>query len=225
MTTASRGVPGWVTATVLVAAIFYAGARLQRDFWDFEVYRTAAIRALHAEPLYRPDDGHYQYKYWPAFALASAPFALLPVEVGKPVWFALSIFILVLLLRRAVTDLPDRRLRERTLLILTSVLVGKFVVIELVNGQTNVLLGFLMVSAVGAARAGRWHWAGALVALSTFVKPYALILLPWLVVSGGAAGVSGFALVLAAGLALPALRYGWSGNVDLVPDGHRDDRT
>ena len=42
---------------------------------DFEVYRTAAARALDAEPLYRADDGHYQFKYLPAFALAMAPFA------------------------------------------------------------------------------------------------------------------------------------------------------
>ena len=41
---------------------------------DFEVYRTAAGRALDAENLYRPIDGHYQFKYLPAFALAMAPF-------------------------------------------------------------------------------------------------------------------------------------------------------
>ena len=38
---------------------------------DFEVYWTAANRALDAQPLYQPADGHYQFKYLPAFAFLS----------------------------------------------------------------------------------------------------------------------------------------------------------
>ncbi len=153
--------------------------------------------------------------------MVTAPFALLPEEAGKPIWFGLSVFLLVLLVRRAVADLPDRRLGQLTLVLLTTALIAKFVVIELVNGQTNLLLGFLMVSTIGAARGQRWFWAGALVAASAFVKPYALILLPWLAVAGRLQGLSGFTLVLAAGLALPAVQYGWTGNLDLLVGWYR----
>ena len=57
-----------------MAAIIYT-VRIQREMVDFAVYRTAAARALDAETLYRESDGHYQYKYLPAFAFAMAPFA------------------------------------------------------------------------------------------------------------------------------------------------------
>ncbi len=57
---------------------------------DFGVYRTAAVRALSGEPLYQAGDGHYQFKYLPAFALAMAPFALVDPEAAKAIWFALS---------------------------------------------------------------------------------------------------------------------------------------
>jgi hypothetical protein len=217
----SRRVPAWVITIVLIAAAFYTVARSRRDFWDFEVFRTAAVRAMHAEPLYQPEDGHYQYKYWPAFAVAMAPFGALPKEVGKPAWFALSVWLLVVLVRRSIRDLPDRRLTERVLVAWTAVLVGKFVVIELVNGQANLVLAVLVMCAVGAARTGRRASAGALVALAAFIKPYALVLLPWVAISAGPSGLVGFSLALAGGLALPALIYGWTGNLALLADWYR----
>ena len=65
-----------------VAAIMFM-TKIRSEMVDFGVYRTAAARALHAEPLYRVDDGHYQFKYLPAFALAMAPFASLDREAAK----------------------------------------------------------------------------------------------------------------------------------------------
>ena len=55
---------------------------------DFAVYRTAGARAIEAAPLFRPDDGHYQFKYFPAFALAMTPLAVVPEEAAKAVWLA-----------------------------------------------------------------------------------------------------------------------------------------
>ena len=52
------------------------------------MYRTASVRALAAEPLYRPEDGHLtEYKYLPAFAFAMAPFGALPREAATVVWY------------------------------------------------------------------------------------------------------------------------------------------
>ena len=58
--------------------------------------------------------------------------------------------------------------------------------------------------------------AGVLVGLAVFVKPYALLLLPWLALTyGAAAGLAGV-LVVVAGLVAPALVYGWHGNAALL---------
>jgi hypothetical protein len=41
-------------------ALFLPEIRMGRGMRDFAVYRQAATRALYAEPLDRPEDGHYQ---------------------------------------------------------------------------------------------------------------------------------------------------------------------
>ena len=78
-------------------------------------WRRAVLRGLGAEPPYRPEDGHYQFKYLPMFALMTAPFAWLDPETGKMVWFAIEVVLLVALVRWSVAALPERRLSKRTL--------------------------------------------------------------------------------------------------------------
>src|SRR5581483_12125139 len=87
----------WTIVVVVVATAGYVYARHRRDFWDFEVYRTAGARVLAAQPLYQAEDLHYQFKYWPAFAFAMVPFARLSPEAGKVIWYALSVAFIALL--------------------------------------------------------------------------------------------------------------------------------
>jgi hypothetical protein len=92
----------------------------------------------------------------------------------------------------------------------------KFYAHELMLGQTNILLGSLIVGALLAAQVDQPRVAGVLIGLAAFVKPYALILVPWLAFSAGASAAVGTLSVLAAGLVLPAFVYGWTGNVNLL---------
>ena len=200
---------------VLIAAAGYATARIKRDFWDYEVFHRAGTRVIAAEPLYRPDDGHYQYKYWPAFALAMVPFTALPLEAGKVVWYALTIALIVILIRQSIHALPDRRSSTQFLVWWTLLLTGKFIVKELVNGQTNVLLAVLVVLALVSAESGHRARAGVLVALAAFVKPYALLFLPWLAVTQGVGALGASIATLVAGLMAPAVLYGLQGNLEL----------
>jgi hypothetical protein len=203
----------WIAAAIVAAVAFYATARHKRDFVDFEVYRVAATRAIAAEPLYRADDGHFQYKYWPAFALAMAPFAALDPELGKAIWFAVSVALLIGLVDRSIAALPDRRRSTAALGWITALLVGKHVVRELVNGQANVLFAALLVLALLAAQRRRPYAAGALVGIAVFVKPYAMLMLPWVAAAAGIRAVAASGAVLALGLLAPALVYGWRGNL------------
>ena len=70
---------------LLLAAIAVAAftRRSQREMYDFDVYRVAGVRAAAAEPLYRAEDGHWQFKYLPAFALAIAPLAQVPPVAAR----------------------------------------------------------------------------------------------------------------------------------------------
>ena len=212
----SRFRPGlWVVGFAILCAVAYQ-TQIRREMADFSVYRTAAMRALQAEPLYQESDGHYQFKYLPAFALAMAPFALLETEPAKAVWFALSAILLLVFVRWSVRALPDRHRPVTAVRWLTVLFMIKFYAHELTLGQTNLLLGVLLVGGLMALQAGRPRLAGGLIGLAAFVKPYALILLPWLIVSSGMAAAAASASVIAAGLILPAVVYGWGGNLDLL---------
>ena len=183
---------------------------------DFNVYRTAGARALAGEPLYNPGDGHYQFKYLPAFAMAMIPFSMVDRDGAKVIWFALSAGLLTAFVRWSVRALPERRRSERVLLWMTVLLMAKFYAHELTLGQTNILLGVLLVGALLAVQVDEPLVAGALIGATAFVKPYALLLLPWLAVTYGLApAIVGLGAV-GIGLVAPVAIYGWQGNLELL---------
>jgi hypothetical protein len=202
----------WLLLGVL-ACTLYLGIRHRRDrLVDFEVYRTASLRAIVGEPLYRPEDGHYQYKYLPAFAFAMVPFGALPSHIASAIWYAIAVSLLCLFMWTSVVSLPERRLRGPTLLWIVAILTGKFWVKELMLGQTNVLLGVVVILVLLAAQRGQWRRAAVLVGLGIFTKPYAILFLPWIAVAGGILPAFITVVVTIAGLLLPATVYGWIGN-------------
>jgi len=180
---------------------------------DFEVYRRAAGRALAAENLFQPDDGHYQYKYWPLFAFGMAPMVWVDHDTAKVGWYALSFFLLCVFIWGAMRLVPDPRLSRRALVWFAILFMGKFYARELFLGQTNILLGVILLGALAAAGAGARKTAGVCLALGVFVKPYALILVPWLALTAGISGLAAFAVALAVGILAPALNYGWNENI------------
>ena len=95
-----------VLAVVSLVALFTT--RVSHKMPDFEVYWTAGSRALAAEPLYREDDGHYQFKYLPAFAVIAAPMALAPLPAAKAAWFAASALLMMALLGLSLKAMPRR---------------------------------------------------------------------------------------------------------------------
>jgi hypothetical protein len=171
-------------ALALLAGVVYT-TRVRREMIDFLTWRQAAVRALHAEPLYRIEDGHYQFKYFPFYAVMMAPFGALDKETGKLLWFAMSLVLLATLLRWSVTALPNRGLSRPLLIWITVVLMAKFYARELLLGQANLVLGVLLMATLLAVQRARPVAAGVLAGLAVFVKPYALIMFPWLLATAG----------------------------------------
>ena len=75
-----------VAGVAIVLALLFGG-RVSRKMPDLAVYWTAATRARAAEPLYRVDDGHYQFKYLPAFAVLATPLSTVSLQAAKAIWF------------------------------------------------------------------------------------------------------------------------------------------
>lgn len=154
---------------VALAAAIYGVTRSRRDLVDFEVYRTAAQRVVAAEPLYRPEDGHWQFKYLPVFALIVAPAGRGSPELVKAIWFALGCGLVALLFAKTVDLLPNRRRAEGGLIALAAFVTAKLWIKELVEGQTNLWLAALALGAVGAANHRRRTLAGVLVGAAVCV--------------------------------------------------------
>lgn len=207
----------WIgAACLLVVTVVAFTTRARHQMYDFEVYRVAGTRVIAGESLYRVEDGHWQFKYLPAFAFVIAPLAQLPPVGARGVWFALSVMLLVVLVHWSLALLPDRRKTALFLVGLTILVLGKFYVREVGLGQSNILLAALVLAAVLLWREGRDGPAGALLAAATIVKPYAILFLPYLLVRRRLRGATAFLAVLVAALWLPALRYGVSGNLALL---------
>ncbi|HVG55933.1 MAG TPA: glycosyltransferase 87 family protein [Vicinamibacterales bacterium] len=196
-----------VVLLILIATVVFA-VRISSEMRDFEVYWTGGVHAAAGEPLYSADDGHYRYKYFPAFAVLAIPLSLIPLPAAKVVWFAASVVLLVLLIRLSVDLLPERR--APAVLLATSIVVvlGKFLGHELALGQANLLFAVLAVWAVVAMKTGRETLAGALIALTIAVKPYGVILLPWLIARKQRASIVAATIALAVIVVLPVPWYG-----------------
>jgi hypothetical protein len=199
----------------IVAGVLYH-TKIHRQMADFDVYRTAAVRAHAAEPLYRAEDGHYQFKYLPTFAIAMMPFAILNNDSARMLWFAITVALLIGYVCWSIRALPSRQVSAGLLTVLTVMLMAKFYGHEVTLGQTNVLFGSLLVVALLALKAQSPRIAGVLIGAAVFVKPYAIILLPWIAFTYGAAAAGVCLGVIAAGILLPAVIYGWAGNSDLL---------
>ncbi len=178
---------------------------------DFEVYWKAGSRAAAAEPLYRPDDGHFQFKYLPAFAVLAIPVGVMPLATAEALWFATSVALLVVLIRLSVRLPLEKRVKTGFLVGVIIIALGKFYVHELVLGQVNILFAVVIAIALLAIKAGREGLAGALVVLGVVIKPYAVLLLPWIVGRARMASIMSAGAAAAATLLLPALVYGFSG--------------
>ena len=202
-------------------ALFLFEIRIGRSMRDFAVYRQAATRALYAEPLYRPEDGHYQFKYLPIFACAMAPFAWFSEEGAKSIWYALSCIAGLMLVCWSIRLLPERRLPSSGLFWLTLCCMAKFYGRELELGQANIVFGALLLGALGALNVTFPTVAGLCVAAAFFIKPYGVLFAPWLAVAGGRRATATFLAVVSIGVTFPAVMYGWSGNLELFGDWYR----
>jgi len=206
-----------VLAVVVLAVLAYQyQARIRHQMVDFDVYRTAGARVVAGQALYRAEDGHYQFKYLPAFAIAMVPFGAIAADVARAIWFSLSVVWLAWLVWAAVRELPDRHLPAPVLSILAVALMAKFFGHELTLGQANALLGALFITALVMVGRRRTMTAAVLIGLSVFVKPYAVIAWPWLAFTRGARTAAVTGAVIVGGLLAPAAIYGWHGNADLL---------
>ena len=205
-----------IAAFAALAVAAYVG-RVGRDMVDFNVGYVAGQRLLAGEDLYPGTDGHYSYKYPPGAALLQMPFSLLPKPAAKPVFYVVTVLCLVAALALAYRLLPPEPTRRPAIVAWTFLVLAKYLLREIDLGQINLIILCLLLLAVHGMlprdAAARATGAGGAWAAATTLKPYALVFLPYFVLTGRwrtlAAAIGALALLAAA----PALFYGPGGVV------------
>jgi hypothetical protein len=210
-----------VTGRVAIAAVGLAALvalfayKVSAKMPDFEVYWRAGSRAAAAEPLYREEDEHFQFKYLPAFAVLAIPAAMLPLPVAKAIWFGVSVALIPVVLALSVALLPALRKPAWQLGLITLVLMAKFYGHELVLGQVNLPFAALVLAAVHLIAGGAPARAGLLLAVAVIVKPYAVVFVPWVAAQRAWRALAAAAAGILASMALPIGLYGWRGTAGL----------
>ncbi|HWW87022.1 MAG TPA: glycosyltransferase family 87 protein [Vicinamibacterales bacterium] len=200
---------------VILALIVVATALLPtavRKMPDFEVSWRAGRRILLAESLYRTTDQHFQEKYFPVFGMAMVPLALLPLRVAKITWYYASIAAIAGLVAMSISLLPHRKRPPAVLAFIGTVAMLKFFAHEVNLGQCNALMVLLVLVGFQFLMRDRPGVAGASFALSAVVKPYAIIVLPYLFARRSLLAFGTMLTAIVAILLVPAAIYGMSGN-------------
>ena len=205
----------FAASLLLAAALGAYPLRVSQNMRDFEVWWTAAVRASAAQPLFRADDGHYQFKYLPAFAVLAMPLGVLPLPVAKPAWFFISVALIVALIAFSIRLLPEQRRPTWVLAVMVVLVMGKFYARELDLGQVNLVFTVAATAAFLAMKVRREMLAAALLVLTVAIKPYGVLLLPGLVVRRQRATAVAAAIGVGLLLLLPVPLYGVAGTIDL----------
>jgi len=190
--------------------------RIRRDMTDFEVDWRTGARWAAAEPLYRVEDGHYQYKYLPVFGAVMAPLSKLPLGTAKTIWFFVVIASIAASLTLSLLLIPNPRHSTTFLALATIVAMAKFFAREADLGQFNAVVLLAVLGGLAFLEQDQPVLAALAFAVAVVTKPYAVVFLPYLVVKGRLKAAVVFATALLIALLVPVTVYGWTGNADLL---------
>lgn len=205
---------GFLTAILLAAYPL----SIKKDMSDFGVCYKAGQRILAGETLYRASDGHLQYKYAPAAADLYALFSFMPWEIAKILWYLLSLLILAGVAALSYKVIPRPKKKAAVLVGLTILIMSKYFGRELQLGQVNILIVFLLTAAASLFLAKKDLWAGVIWGVSLFLKPYALVFLPYFALKRRWKALAGGAATVLVGFLIPVMNYGFQGNTIVLKE-------
>ncbi|MGB2764912.1 MAG: glycosyltransferase family 87 protein [Candidatus Aminicenantaceae bacterium] len=181
---------------------------MKKDMSDFGVCYQGGERILKGETLYQVSDGHLQYKYSPVSAVFFSLFAFLPYELAKIFWYFLQLYFLFMALTISYNILPLKLKKKGSVLVLSFLILAKFVSREIELGQVNIFITFILIMMLKALLEKKDIKAGLFWGFSLFFKPYALVFLPYFILKKRLKLIgSGFGVIFL-GIVLPVFFYG-----------------
>jgi hypothetical protein len=146
-----------------------------RNQGDFQVYYRAGHRVLRGVAIYPAADKD-RFLYAPIFAIAFAPFALLPRHAAQGAFFLINAWALVALLTGSAAMLFGRERRLGAVMLAAPVILSfRFIGNNIDHGQVNLIVLALCVWAIVDVREERPRLAGTMLAAALLIKPYAIL--------------------------------------------------
>lgn len=163
----------WLALWIYIAGLGISA--VLRNQGDFFVYYRTGHRVLHGIAIYPPDESD-RFLYAPIFAIAFAPFALVPRHAAQGLWFIVNAWGFVAFILGASVMLFGRDRRLSALLIAVPVLIAiRFIGNNIEHGQINLPVLALCTWSIIYAREERPIWSGAMLAAAILIKPFALL--------------------------------------------------
>lgn len=214
-----RGLTVSLAVILLLAALVTVYVlRIGTGLADFAVNHLAGQRLAAGETLYRTADGHFMFKYLPPAALLYVPLGALPLPIAGAVWFAMSLAALAGMF--VLTNRLVPRAQARYVLLVSGLILAKYFLHELRLGQINVFVTVVLLASLGALSSSTGASpklrAGTLAGVAIALKPYAALIVPYLIVARRWRSLVACVATLLVLLAVPTVFYGIQGNVELL---------
>ncbi len=221
-------VSAWVALLVTIAILIAVRPHFNAVYFIWSNAGKNWIQGCDVYHYYGTDGGIDQYRYSPLVAASMAPFSQLPDLMGGMLWRLLNAAIFLGSLGwfiRVVLPQPLSRSQRAWIFLL----VMPLAIPSFYNGQSNpIVIGLLLAAVAGTIRKS-WNIVALCLGIACLVKVYPIAIVMLLGLFHPKQILLRFALVIAAGLALPfALQnpdYVWKLYADWLYLMRIDDRS
>ncbi len=179
----------FIAAVFLIMLIRYYDRGPSRQYSDFRVYHTTAVRFLNGENIYEAEDTAKltPFKYSPGFAVLISPLGWLPIHAASLVFFTVNFILFVLLFVLSGKFLYlfyDQKLtgwKKFLLYAIPLLAVFRFGLLVLDSGQANLLMAVPALAGLYQIQKNKEWSGGALLAFSVLMKYVTFIFVPYLI--------------------------------------------
>ena len=192
---------------------------------DFSAYYIAGLRLQAGQGLYEQSNADNLYVYPPLFALLVLPLSYLSLTSAASVWYLFGLLGLGLTLRILKQDLFSHVSSNSLFMpacILALFFCARFLINHLLRGQSNLLLMALIALGTHLALRNCPRGSAMAVALAGTFKPFTLLAALPLWRRNGSSWMLWLFLFLVLFNLMPALLFGFSGNLQLLDTWLRD---
>ena len=215
-----RQIGAGVLLAVLLAVFGYKASERSTTS-DFRRYYMAGESVVAGRSIYENAGQPLEFKYFPIFAQGMSVFARLPIRTAAWVWYGIvaggyvgMVWLAGTFFARVAPD--DHRAWK---IALAAGVLGslRFFIDNARLGQINIPVAFLAVAGAYCVAHGRERTGGVLTAFGAAIKFMPIVLVLYYIWKGRWKATAWAGLTLMACLFLiPALTWGWQGNIDLL---------